>query len=116
MLLAFHFNGFRHGFLKLKLGIIDPCFQKSPQKPIHISIFFNILPHTMPYGVSFTTLDANANLSSLEEQFLLRTTFGNCSTLIQKIHLLRRTKQLLVSKGISNKIIPVSGIPTCTKH
>ena len=29
-LLAFHFNGFRHDFLKLKLGIIDPCFQKSP--------------------------------------------------------------------------------------
>ena len=42
-LLAFHFSGFRHGFLKLKLGIIDPCFQKSPQKPIHISIFFHTL-------------------------------------------------------------------------
>ena len=49
-LLSFHFvatltpkNSFRHGFLKLKLRIIDPCFQKSPQKPIHISIFFHTL-------------------------------------------------------------------------
>lgn len=42
-LLAFHFNSFRHRFLKLKLEIIDTCFQKSPQKPIHISIFFHTL-------------------------------------------------------------------------
>jgi len=57
-----HFNSqihFSTWLPQIKTQIHRPLLSK---KPIKSHSHFNILPHTIPYGVSFATLGANASL------------------------------------------------------
>ena len=57
------FQRFSLSLPQIKARIHRPLL---PKKPAKAYSHFNILPHTMPYGVSFATLGTNASNKSFQ--------------------------------------------------